>query len=91
MVVPEIVQQTDLLATVPSSVMLYIRPMLKVKMLQLPIATPRFEIKQFWHERNHHDFANIWLRRTIADLFLGGLPPPGPEATGEDTDCDDAM
>ena len=80
MVVPEIVQQTDLLATVPGSVMAYIRPIPKVKMLQLPIVTPRFEIKQFWHQRNHHDVANIWLRRTIAELFLNVLPPPGPEA-----------
>ncbi len=81
MVVPEIVQKTDLLATVPGSVMAYIRPMPKVKMLQLPIATPRFEIKQFWHQRNHHDVANRWLRRTIAELFLSVLPPAGPEAT----------
>ena len=74
MVVPEIVQQTDLLATVPGSVMCYIRPMPKVSLLSLPIDTPRFEIKQFWHQRNHHDVANQWLRRTIAELFLSVLP-----------------
>ncbi|MFC6280826.1 MULTISPECIES: LysR family transcriptional regulator [Polaromonas] len=85
MVVPEIVQQTDLLATVPGSVMTYIRPMPKVKLLQLPIQTPRFEIKQFWHQRNHHDVANRWLRRLIAELFLSVLPPSGPEARYEQT------
>ena len=76
LVVPEIVQQTDLLATVPGSVMTYIRPMPKLKILQLPILTPRFQINQFWHQRNHHDVANTWLRRTIAELFLSVLPPP---------------
>jgi hypothetical protein len=45
-------------------------------MLQLPILTPRFQIKQFWHQRNHHDVANAWLRRTIAELFLRVSPPP---------------
>ncbi len=69
MVVPEIVQQTDLLATVPGSVMKYIRPMPKVQRLSLPIQTPTFEVKQFWHQRNHEDVPNQWLRRTIAGLF----------------------
>lgn len=83
MVVPEIVQQTDLLATVPGSVMACIRPMPRISRLSLPIATPRFEIKQFWHQRNHHDVANQWLRRTIAELFLTVLPtdPSCPPAT----------
>ena len=84
MVVPEIVQQTDLLATVPGSVMAYIRPMPKVILLKLPIATPRFEIRQFWHQRNHNDVANQWLRRTIAELFLRVRPPAGAEARQQD-------
>ena len=86
MVVPEIVQQTELLATVPASVMTYIRPMPKVKLLQLPIQTPSFEIRQFWHQRNHHDVANRWLRRIIAELFLTIRPPPGPEVIHEETE-----
>jgi DNA-binding transcriptional LysR family regulator len=86
MVVPEIVQQTDLLATVPGSVMTHIRPMPKVKLLQLPIKTPSFEIRQFWHQRNHHDVANRWLRRIIAELFLNIRPLPGPEAGHEEAE-----
>jgi DNA-binding transcriptional LysR family regulator len=75
MVVPEIVQQTDLLATLPGSVMTYIRPMPKVKLMQLPIATPQFEIRQFWHQRNHKDVANQWLRSKIAELFVSATVP----------------
>ncbi|APW39382.1 hypothetical protein RD110_20970 [Rhodoferax koreense] len=71
MVVPGIVQQTDLLATVPSSVVAHIRPMPRVQLLPLPIDAPTFEVCQFWHERNHHDAANQWLRRTMAELFKG--------------------
>lgn len=74
MVVPEIVQQTDLLATVPSYVMAYIPSVPRIKMLRLPVETPRFEIKQFWHQRNHNDVANKWLRSLIAELFLSHAP-----------------
>lgn len=71
MVVPGIVQNTDLLATVPGSVMAHIEPMPKVRLLRLPIPTPSYEVRQFWHQRNHHDVANQWLRRIIAELFSG--------------------
>jgi DNA-binding transcriptional LysR family regulator len=71
MVVPGIVQQTDLLATVPGSVVTHIKPMPRVQLLPLPLATPSYEVCQFWHQRNHHDVANQWLRRTIAELFSG--------------------
>jgi hypothetical protein len=26
-------------------------------------------VKQHWHERYHADAGNIWLRRTMAELF----------------------
>jgi DNA-binding transcriptional LysR family regulator len=75
MVVPELVQQTDLLATVPSYLIAYMRPMPRLKLLPLPlpIPTPRFEIKQFWHQRNHNDAANRWLRRLIGELFVDSV------------------
>jgi len=41
-----------------------------LKTLPLPIDVPRFEVKQFWHERSHHDPANQWLRKVVAELFL---------------------
>lgn len=75
MVVPELVQQTDLLATVPSYLIAYMRPMPRLKLLPLPlpIPTPRFEIKQFWYQRNHSDAANRWLRRLIGELFVDSV------------------
>lgn len=77
MVVPEIVQQTDLLATVPSSMLAYLPPMPHLKVMPLPIDTPHFEVKQFWHQRNHHDVANRWLRGVVAELFMD-QPQPAP-------------
>ena len=70
MVVPQIVQQTDLLATVPSSILSFLPPMPGLKLMPLPLEAPRFEVKQFWHQRNHPDSGNQWLRRIVADLFL---------------------
>ena len=70
LVVPQIVQQTDLLATVPASMLAYLPPMPLLKVMPLPIDTPHFEVKQFWHLRGHHDQANKWLRGLIAELFM---------------------
>lgn len=69
MVVPEIVRSTDLLATLPSYVIQHLSTRAGLKLLQLPIDVPRFEIKQFWHQRSHTDPANRWLRGVFAELF----------------------
>lgn len=76
-VVPTIVQTTDLIATLPRQVMTTADTPRNLKMLPLPFDVPNFVIRQFWHQRNHHDSANRWLRGVIADLFLstGGEPP----------------
>lgn len=78
MVVPNIVQKTDLLAIVPSQVGNHLHPLTGLKMLPLPIDVPRFEVKQFWHERSHHDPANQWLRHLISDMFM--KPPKKPRS-----------
>ncbi len=69
MVVPDIVESTDLIATVPSYVIRHSAIRQGLKMLQLPIELPQFEVKQFWHQRSHEDPANRWMRGVIADLF----------------------
>ncbi|MBY4597611.1 LysR family transcriptional regulator [Ottowia caeni] len=77
LVVPAVVQASDLIATLPSAVIRYSATVSGVKMVQLPFAAPSFEVKQFWHERNHDDAGNRWLRGVIRDLFSqnGGEPP----------------
>lgn len=70
MVVPEIVRLTNLIATLPSYVIRHMPPTPGLKMLELPIDVPEFEIKQFWHQRSHDDSANRWLRGVVTELFL---------------------
>ena len=42
---------------------------LPIKILQLPIAVPTFDICIHWHERYHHDPGSRWMRRAFVDLF----------------------
>ncbi len=69
-VVPLIVQTSDLLATVPSYVVSSMHIMPGLNALPLPFEVPSFDVKQFWHERNHNDAANRWLRSIVSELFL---------------------
>ena len=48
-------------------------PMHDLKVLALPFAVPRFDVKQFWHRRNHADASNKWLRRLVLEM-LGDEP-----------------
>jgi hypothetical protein len=40
-----------------------------VAVLEPPVSLPSYSIKQHWHERFHADPANVWLTRTLSDLF----------------------
>ena len=70
MAVPVIVAQTDLVVTVPRRLALAFAGYPNLRLLDSPIPIPPFEIKQHWHKRYHHDQANRWLRRLLAELFL---------------------
>jgi len=72
MVVPAVVQASNLIATLPSSVVRQSSQVSGLKKLDLPFKAPVFEVKQFWHERNHQDSAHRWLRGVIHSLFRAG-------------------
>ena len=76
-VVPDILQATELLVVIPSTVARFMMPLRHVKMLPLPFEVPEFEVKQFWHERSHQDGGTRWLRGVMADLFMERHPPCG--------------
>ncbi|OZI20472.1 hypothetical protein CAL26_23540 [Bordetella genomosp. 9] len=75
-VVPEIIETSDLLAVIPSTVARIMAPQRRIKILPLPLETPpSFEVKQFWHERSHQDDGTRWLRGVIAELFMEQRSP----------------
>lgn len=67
--VPQIVSQTDLMATVPEKLAQQCAKALGLHVLAHPVDMPAFELKMFWHRRVHTDPANQWLRAQIADFF----------------------
>ena len=68
-VIPPILEQTDLVATVPGEIGAVFSRFLKIRMLPLPIRIPNVVLRQYWHPRYQHDAANKWLRGVVNDLF----------------------
>ena len=70
MALPAIIAQTDLVATVPSRLARTFASYPNIVIVNAPIRIPAVDIRQHWHKRYHHDDANRWLRRLLAELFL---------------------
>ncbi|HSI57876.1 MAG TPA: LysR family transcriptional regulator [Ideonella sp.] len=69
--VARIVAQTELLVIVPRLLGQALASQESVQLLEPPVPLPAYKVKQHWHERFNADAGNIWLRRTMADLFSG--------------------
>ncbi len=67
--VARIVAQTEFLVIVPRQIGLALAEYEPVKVLEPPFQLPTYKVKQHWHERFNLDTGNIWLRKTMADLF----------------------
>jgi DNA-binding transcriptional LysR family regulator len=67
--VARIVAQTELLVIVPRLLGERLVSQEEIKLLDPPISLPSYSVKQHWHDRFHGDPGNMWLRRTMAELF----------------------
>ncbi|MEN3278407.1 MAG: hypothetical protein V7631_4197 [Massilia sp.] len=67
--VARVVAETELLVIVPKMLGITIQAQEQVQVLGLPFDMPSYAVKQHWHDRFHAEPSNIWLRRTVADLF----------------------
>jgi DNA-binding transcriptional LysR family regulator len=61
--------ETDGLATLPANLAKRLAEPLGLVAFETPIALPRIEISQYWHERYHRDAAHRWIRSVTSDLF----------------------
>ncbi len=61
--------ETDGLATLPANLAKRLAEPLGLVAFETPIALPRIEITQYWHERYHRDAAHRWFRSVTFDLF----------------------
>lgn len=67
--VARIVAQTELLVVVPRLLGQALAQQEQVQVLEPPVPLPSYQVKQHWHERFNADAGNLWLRRTVAELF----------------------
>jgi DNA-binding transcriptional LysR family regulator len=66
---PAIVEETDLLATVPLATGTRFVKLGTVELVRLPFKPPSFSVQQNWHRLYHHDPRSLWLRGCVAELF----------------------
>jgi DNA-binding transcriptional LysR family regulator len=69
MVVPMILERTDLVVTVPSRVARVFERMGRFKTLKPPVAIPPADVRVHWHERFDQDPGNRWLRGLVRELY----------------------
>jgi DNA-binding transcriptional LysR family regulator len=63
---PLIVQQTDLILTLPRRVAMLFAKYTNLAVLEPPIELGKYDYMQFWHERCDYDPLHIWLRELVA-------------------------
>ena len=68
--VARIVAQTDFLVIVPRQLGMALATQEQVQVLEPPAPLPHYKVKQHWHERFNLDPSSIWLRQTMAKLFI---------------------
>lgn len=64
-----VVEHTDMLITIPQRLADLLRGRGAFHQFAVPFDLPDYEVKQHWHERDHHDPGNQWLRRTVWELL----------------------
>ncbi len=65
-----LLRDTDLIVTVPAEMGNLLATEFNLVALKCPILLPGFEVRQYWHERFHHDPAVRWFRSLVAEIFL---------------------
>jgi len=70
-----VVSSTDLIATVPRTIGETLARTGTIRVFPCPVRMPTFAVKQYWHERYHHDTGLRWLRSLCAELFSANPPP----------------
>jgi DNA-binding transcriptional LysR family regulator len=71
LLVPALIESSDLVATVPSR--LARRWSARLAVLSPPCEVPGFSVVMAWHPRAHADPAQVWLRETLREAVAAGL------------------
>lgn len=76
-----LIGKSDLVLTTPSRVAAFFSERQCLVAAPAPMDLPRFQVKQYWHERFDNDPGNQWLRKGVSLLRTLTNSPPinGPE------------
>lgn len=69
MAVGNVLQATDMVATLPEAFSRLLEQPFGLISLAHPAGLPRVNIDAYWHRRLHRDPANLWLRNLLVELF----------------------
>jgi DNA-binding transcriptional LysR family regulator len=69
---PHLVASSDFVVTIGSRVAEAFARLLPLRVLEPPVELPRFKMQLAWHERQHHDPAQRWLRAQLVELVDRG-------------------
>lgn len=76
LVIPAVLQASDLVAVVPERLVLGHGKALRT--FPVPVAVPGIDVIATWHARTHTDPAHVWLRRMIAESLDDHAPARNP-------------
>ena len=75
LIIPEIVKNTDLVATILRALANYFASThSKLKVVEAPREIPPVEIQQFWHRKYNDDPRSKWLRGLVKSIITGPRP-----------------
>lgn len=72
--IPEVIQRTDLAATLPHAVARIFAERGRFRIYEHPAKLPPIEVTAHWHARFNGDPANCWLRRLVVDVLREAVP-----------------
>jgi DNA-binding transcriptional LysR family regulator len=64
-VLPGVVEDSDLLVILPARVANLFASQRKLKVLEIPVSLPNFEVRVHWHARAESSHAHKWLREEV--------------------------
>lgn len=70
LVCTHVIQQTDLIATLPACLATEAQHKGNVEILDVPFNIPEISISLYWHERYQADATHAWLRQYIGNLSI---------------------
>lgn len=68
-VAAHLVAATDLVGSLPLSIVALMSRTLPITAMNIPAAIPSVDVHLIWHRRDEHDVAHRWLRRQILESF----------------------